>query len=104
MPEYGISKNRGRRTRRWREVIRPAAKQRDTAKQSPCWICLQPIDYDLPDGHADAWSPDHVYPVNTHPELAEDVANLRPSHLSCNKSRQDKVAHIVGMGAPSRQW
>lgn len=104
MAERGIPKARGRNSRRWREVIRPSARRRDEAAQARCWICNQDIDYTLPDGHQDSWSPDHIYPVADYPELAEDLANIAPSHLSCNKSRGKTDRFTPDLGAPSRTW
>lgn len=50
-----------------------------------CWLC----------GLPGADSVDHVIPLRVLREtgrmdLAEDPANLRPAHLSCNSRRQDK--------------
>ncbi len=100
----GIPKGRGRSSRRWREVIRPGCRRRDAAVNAPCWICGQPIDYSLPDGDDDSWSPDHVRAVADHPELAEDPANIKASHLSCNKSRGKSKTTTSRIGATSRQW
>lgn len=107
----GIPKSHGRSTWHWRRVVRPRCRARDAATinpdgtiGAPCWICNQPIDYRLPDGHDDAWSPDHVYPVADYPEHAEDPANIRPSHLACNRARGRGESVTSPLGAPSRQW
>ena len=99
----GIPRSRGRHSRRWREVIRPQCLRRDMAAQAPCWICGQPIDYTAAPGTPDAWEPDHYYPVKDYPELAEDPANIRPSHSSCNRSRHTGE-HDGDIGEPSRRW
>ena len=94
----------GRTTRRWREKIRPHCRQRDQHANAPCWICGQPIDYTIPDGQPEAWSPDHLIPLATNPKLAEDPANIRASHHNCNRSRRDKPANLTGLGNQSRNW
>lgn len=37
----------------------------------------------------EAFELDHAYPRSTHPELAEDPSNFRPSHRACNIKRSD---------------
>lgn len=94
----------GRNTRRWTTIIRPQCRRRDMEANAPCWICGQPIDYTIKDGQPDAWSPDHVYPLNKYPEHAEDPANIRAAHLACNKSRNDKGTATTALGNTSRTW
>jgi len=107
----GIPRSRGRKSRRWVEWVRPQCRARDATTVNPdgtvgapCWWCGQPIDYTIPDGHDDAWSPDHVHTVADHPELAEDPANIKPSHLVCNKARGRGQQTTSPLGAPSRSW
>ncbi|AXQ65178.1 HNH endonuclease [Gordonia phage Schmidt] len=92
----------GRSTRRWRKL---RAEFRDYCAQLrlPCWLCGQAIDYRLKHPHPEAWEPDHYKTVREHPELAEDWANLRPSHGACNKARGDRQPSL-GLGRQSRQW
>ena len=94
----------GRDTWRWRNIVRPACRRRDEHANAPCWICGQPIDYTIPDGQPDAWSPDHVYTVAEHPEFAEDPANIRAAHLACNKSRGRRGRATTNLGNQSRAW
>ena len=68
-----------------------------------CWICGQPIDYDAAPQTSNAFEPDHFYPQSTHPELAEDKSNLRPSHSSCNRSRKDGIP-MPSLGGLSEVW
>lgn len=105
----GISRYAGRSTRRYKTT---RAKYRADSKEHvnhdgttgrPCWLCGQPIDYDLPHDHPDAWSLDHAYTVTARPDLAEDPANYRDSHLQCNKQRGDDEPHIQ-LGSPSEPW
>ncbi len=68
---------------------------------APCWLCGQPIDYGP--NSADAWEVDHLFPRSSHPQLHRDVANFRPSHGSCNRSRGNSPASPT-LGVPSREW
>lgn len=63
------------------------------ARREPCWLCGQRIDYRAPARHPDSFEPDHVYPVSTHPHLAEDPGNLRASHMRCNRARGNTAAY-----------
>lgn len=99
---HGISPYAGRSTRRYKTTRTTFRNDCATANE-PCWLCGKPINYDLPPEHPDSFSLDHAYPRNTHPELAEDPANYRPSHLDCNKQRGDREPHIQ-LGSPSEHW
>ena len=58
----------GQAYRRVKETFRAQSQSANT----PCWICLQPIDYDAASddwGNDDRFQPDHYYPVSTHPPL-----------------------------------
>lgn len=94
----------GRPWRRLRTEFRTECERDD----APCWICHQPIDYTItnPPGekqNTEAWEPDHLYPRSTHPHLAMDRANLRPSHLGCNRARGNGMVDD-DLGVLSRQW
>ena len=91
-----------RGTRRWQK-LRANLLERDRRANAPCWICGQPIDYRAEPMTPDAWEPDHVLPVATHPELAFDPGNIKPSHCSCNRAR-GKKKNDNGLGLPSRIW
>lgn len=80
------------------------------AVNAPCWICGQAIDYRVP--HKDpvsgavnkeAFELDHAYPRSTHPELAEDPSNFRPSHRACNLKRSDGKGDLP-MGSVSSRF
>lgn len=93
----------GRDTPAWRRM-RLACFKRDRAADAPCHLCGQPIDYSLaPSSTPDAWEPDHILTVSTHPELAEVPENIAASHRRCNRSRRNK-AGITNLGRPSREW
>ena len=108
----GIAKHAGRSTRRNRllrgifraQCADPEQRNWDgSLGQAWCWLCGKPIDYSLPAGHPEAWNLDHAHPVSTHPELAEDPANFRPSHADCNERRGDR-APFIELGTPSEDW
>lgn len=90
-----VAETAGRSTRAWKKLrarLRAEAQARfDAGEEIVCWLCSLSIDMDLPEGNPDCWSPDHLYPVSTHPELAEDPANIRDSHSRCNDARGNKT-------------
>lgn len=73
------------------------------AMTEPCWLCGQPIDYEAPPNTPDSFDLDHFYPQSTHPELAEDPANFRASHCSCNRSRKAGQP-MPDLGTLSEAW
>lgn len=89
---------------RWRRV-RAMAYDRDRKRDAPCHLCGQPIDYLAPPLSPDSWEPDHILPCDKHPDRMYDIANLAPSHSSCNRSRGDaEIEHGEPLGRPSRSW
>lgn len=100
-----VPKSSGRSSRRWREVVRPLCFERDRARDAVCHICHQPIDYCAPPQTPSAWEPDHIKPVDKFPELAEDPANIAPSHSSCNRSRGNKeMCEKTQLGLSTENW
>lgn len=108
----GFNPNVGRRTRRYillRAIFRAECADPEQTNwdgstgQACCWLCGKPINYDLRHGHPEAWELDHAWPVSTHPALAEDPANFRPSHADCNQRRGDR-APFIELGTPSEDW
>lgn len=89
---------RGRSGRAWQRL-----RDNLKAQRSPCWLCQQPIDYDLAWPDVRSFSADHVRPRSTFPEGAEDPSNLRAAHLGCNSSRHADDAKPA-LGATSRSW
>jgi len=73
------------------------------AKQLPCWICRQPINYEAKANSSDAFEVDHIKPVSTHPELAEEPMNLASSHGGCNRSKGARALKPT-LGNTSRNW
>lgn len=94
--------NRGTRNMRG---LKKTFRTECEAANEPCWLCGQAIDYTAPPETADAFEYDHFHPVSTHPQLAEDPANARASHSSCNRSRGDTdPADLLTVGQQSRTW
>ena len=72
-------------------------------RRGPCFICGQPIDYELPHGHPRAFQVEHVKPQSTHPHLIDDPANCVPAHAICNQSKGAREAPAK-LGSTSRDW
>lgn len=97
------------RSRRYR-VMKKAFREKCASENARCWICGHSIDYRIPYKdpvtgfvNQDAFQLDHLYPRSTHPEMAEDPANFRPSHGSCNNKRSNKLS-MTGIGQTTRSW
>ncbi len=78
------------------------ATRRDQCR--PCWLCGQPIRYDLRAPHPASFTADHVGELNR--GGTNDPENLRPAHYGCN-SRRGAVYRNTGRsrGAqPERDW
>lgn len=86
-------------TARWRKIT---AAQR--ARRLPCFLCGQPIDYDLHWPHPASFSADHVLPWIKHPELREDPGNVVSAHLRCNQSKGASEHYSPGLGALSEEF
>lgn len=95
-------KNAGRQGSVWRR-LRANLKQLTLENNLPCALCGQPIDTTL--HYMDPWAfePDHIKSKKTHPELAEDPANLQPSHRHCNQNKGHGPQR-PGLGDPSEAW
>jgi 5-methylcytosine-specific restriction endonuclease McrA len=64
------------------------------AQGRPCWLCGQPIDYQLPRDHPMAFTIDHIKTKHERPDLIWEPSNHAPAHALCNKKR--------GTGPPPR--
>lgn len=102
-PGAGLPATYGRSTRRYKR-LKAEFRAGCERVSAPCWLCGMVIDYAAKVGEPDAFNLDHMLPVHTHPELAEDPANFRPSHENCNKSKGTKDARGIGLGQRSRDW
>jgi 5-methylcytosine-specific restriction endonuclease McrA len=78
-----IGQLRGRSWRNLKDEFRRRCEEIDAR----CWICDQQINYEANWREPTAFEADHAQPVITHPHLALVMANLRPSHQSCNRGR-----------------
>lgn len=85
--------------RRFRKLV--AALRRE--RRERCWLCDQPIDYELEYPHPDSFSADHIVPVSRAPHLALVYSNLEASHLDCNRRRKDGLP-APGLGEVAGQW
>ena len=84
--------------------LRVQCYERDKARQAPCHICGQRIDYAAKQSSTpDSYEPDHMVDVASHPELALLPENVKPSHRRCNRAR-GKKAGIDNLGNRSRDW
>lgn len=91
----------GRNTASWQRLV-GALRARWAEQRRSCWLCLQPIDYDLPSSEPGSLAADHVQPLSVAPHLAEVASNLAPAHRRCNESRGN--GYPLGLGSTSRQW
>ena len=83
-----------KRNSRTYQKLRKQFRATCKANRAPCHICGPdgpPIDYDAPRFTSQAFEVDHLIPVSTPrgESLPYDVSLWKPSHASCNRSRQD---------------
>jgi 5-methylcytosine-specific restriction endonuclease McrA len=92
-----------RSTPQWQR-LRVECFERDRARNAPCHLCGQAIDYRLkPSSSPNAYEADHIRDVDTHPELALLPENVAASHRRCNRAR-GKKAGIDNIGNRTRDW
>lgn len=77
------------RGRQWR-VLKDKFRRQCAEVQARCWLCDQEINYAASWKEPTAFEADHAKPVSTFPHLALSIANLRPSHQSCNRGRGNR--------------
>lgn len=78
IPGYG--KNRPRSKEKRRQMIKIRERDGDN-----CWICDNPIDFDLPRDHDEAGTLDHVVPFSR--GGSNLLENLRIAHRICGDRR-----------------
>ncbi|MDK8717674.1 HNH endonuclease [Corynebacterium pseudodiphtheriticum] len=61
------------------------------------------MNYQAKNLNPNAFEADHYQPRSTHPELTLDMHNLRPAHVSCNRSRGTKQPQI-NLGPTTTNW
>lgn len=88
-----------------------ACRYRDASVRARCHRCKQAIDYSIPPNDSrkrpynpDAYEPDHIKPVATHPHLSTTLSNGAPCHARCNRSRQDKPLDEPGSWVMAEDW
>lgn len=80
---------------RWQKLA-AEFKQWHKPRRTSCWLCGEPIDYQLTTGPW-CFETDHRHPRITHPHLMFDWSNLRPSHRRCNRARQARPVDDDGI-------
>ena len=84
-----MARSDGRAGSRWRALRRQVLEASDV-----CWLCGKP----------GATEVDHVLPLSQFPELAHDLANLRPAHKTCNSSKGAGTGGATQQMPRSRRW
>jgi len=72
------------------------------SKRLACYICGQPINYDLQWPDPGSFSADHVKPYVNHPALRLDPGNVVSAHLRCNQTKGANEHFSAGLGAVSQ--
>ena len=94
----------GRHSTRYFKRVKEEFYRRCKLDKPACWLCGQPIDYDVEPGSTDdSLTLDHRIPVSKRPDLQDDPANFMPAHRSCNIRRGDSDPH-QSLGTFSRAW
>ena len=96
------SRYAGRSTRRYK-TLRADFRRKCRNANAACWLCGNPIDYELTADHPDCFNVDHAVPKSLRADLAEDPANFRPSHKVCNERRGNDEP-TINIGQPSENW
>lgn len=84
-------------------MLKEAFKGRCRTSNALCHLCVArgdsenaAIDYRAKPQSPNAFEADHYHPVETHPQLAYEVSNLRASHSRCNRQRRDELVKDLG--------
>lgn len=92
-----------KRSSRW-PYVRKLAWDRDRKARAVCHICGERIDYSLKPSSAPlSWEPDHIIAWSKDPSLELDLANIKASHMRCNRQRGDG-SNDGAIGQRSRIW
>jgi hypothetical protein len=91
-----MTRSKGRTGRPYR-----TARAQLAAKRLPCWICGQPINYQLPSTDPQGFVADHDPPLayGGHP-----LRDIKAAHRLCNGKRGTKAASAVVILPRSRNW
>ena len=72
------------------------------ARNEPCCICSQPIDYTLHWPNPLSFSVQHLKSRKARPDLTFDVSNCMAAHLNCNQSQGTDP--VITERVTSRRW
>lgn len=95
-----------RRMNKLREEFYQQGKRLDAAgdPEANCWLCKQPIDYDVAPGTTPAsHNLDHYATVKDRPDIQEDPTNFRHAHRDCNQERGARTP-TQGLGQQAPKW
>ena len=70
-----------------------------SAKDLPCILCGQPIDYTLRKPDQQSCSVQHIKSRREYPHLTWDPSNWAPAHLGCNAG--ERRSDAAGLGITS---
>lgn len=107
--------SKGNNPRRSNGHQRTKLRNRMAAKQLPCALCGEPIDYSLPSGDPMSFELDEIWPVSRWEEggyispeqCALDPNNHQPAHRICNQRKGNKLHPVPSLAVPlitSRDW
>jgi 5-methylcytosine-specific restriction endonuclease McrA len=91
------------RSHRWYRAQVAGRRQQWAARQAPCVLCGQRIDYSLPPDDPQAFTVEHTVPLSVDRARHYDPTNWQPAHRSCNSSRGNRPPPL-DLGTPSRRW
>lgn len=81
-----------------REGLKRIARRRNT----PCWLCGEPIHFDADWKHPLSFTADHVHAVANGGSM---LGELRPAHRSCNSKRGAREPEVrVVKPEPVTDW
>lgn len=94
--------------RRSNGSLRNKQRKEMAARQEPCALCGNPIDYSLPPGDPWSFELDEIVPVSRFREggyesaeqCAQDPANHQPAHRVCNRMKGNRMAGDAAEAAP----
>ena len=89
----------GRRAQAALRKVKANGRRRNT----PCFICSQPIDYSLLSTDPDGCTVQHKKSRKQYPELTWSPSNWAPAHGSCNYSAGLGDASTA-IGVTSQDW
>jgi len=71
------------------QSIRERHRKLIAADKPPCHLCNNPIDYELHYLHPDAYTVDHITPINR--GGSDTLDNKAAAHRKCNRDKGDKL-------------